>query len=146
MVKGKRVGYIRLREFNASCNLKVRDAITDLKSRGVDAFVLDLRSNRGGVVEGALDIAGLFMEKGTPVMKMVDRSGTVKSVDAKEIGKQDLVQEPLIIVTNKYSASASEVLTGGLRANCRAVSIGQTTFGKGVIQGKSTRKSTAVAL
>jgi len=134
-VNGKRVGYIRMKEFNAASNLGVRDAIQELEKEKPDYYALDLRSNLGGVVEGALDVAGLFMESNVPAVKVTDKTGHQSTLFAKEVGKHDLIREPMVVITDKYSASASEVLLSALRENCRAVSVGQTTYGKGVIQG-----------
>jgi len=132
----RNIGYIRLTEFNASCTNAVRKAILDLEAQGADSYVLDIRENPGGVLDGAVEISGLFMPKGTTAVLVVDRSGTEEQMKVTPSELAKLVdKDTLALVTNRKSASSSEVLAGALRDNCRAVTVGTRTYGKGIIQG-----------
>lgn len=97
-------------------------------------YVLDIRDNPGGVFEAALGIAGFFNGKGSPVVSVVDGFGTSKDYAATE-AQIVRAEAPLVILVDRGTASASEVLAGALKDTCRAVVVGDRTFGKGVIQG-----------
>ncbi|KAA8495103.1 Carboxyl-terminal-processing peptidase 2, chloroplastic [Porphyridium purpureum] len=130
-----KVGYIRLTEFNASCLTAVRKAIEDLESQGVNAYVLDLRDNPGGILEGAVEIAGLFLKPDAVAVRVLDGRGNEEPFLAAPSSIEPIVRsDPLAIVTNGMSASSSEVLSGALQDNCRALTAGAKTYGKGVIQ------------
>lgn len=140
-----KMGYIRLSEFRASSREEVANAIDDLDQKGAEWFVLDLRGNRGGVFEGALEIAGLFEGKDIPVVRVLGREdGGARDMplgdeifNSRVVGGTSFAQkEPdLAIIVDAKSASSSEVLAGGLRETCRAALVGERTFGKGLIQG-----------
>ena len=128
----QKIEYIRLTTFNQLSGAKVREAVTSGLESGADAFVLDLRSNSGGLFPGALDIAKQFMRKATIVL-IADSDGVrdVFETDDTAIAPD----KPLTLLVDKGSASASEVLAGALRDNKRATILGDTeTFGKGLIQ------------
>ena len=129
---GARIEYIRLTTFNQLSGAKVREAVTSGVENGADAFVLDLRSNSGGLFPGALDIAKQFMRKATIVL-IADSDGVR---DVFETDNTAVAPDaPLTLLVDKGSASASEVLAGALRDNKRATILGDTeTFGKGLIQ------------
>ena len=129
---GAKVEYIRLTTFNQLSGAKVREAVTSGLENGADAFVLDLRSNSGGLFPGALDIAKQFMRKATIVL-IADSDGVR---DVFETDNTAVAPDaPLTLLVDKGSASASEVLAGALRDNKRATILGDTeTFGKGLIQ------------
>ena len=128
----KKIEYIRLTTFNQLSGAKVREAVTSGLESGADAFVLDLRSNSGGLFPGALDIAKQFMRKATIVL-IADSDGVR---DVFETDNTAIAPDaPLTLLVDKGSASASEVLAGALRDNKRANILGDTeTFGKGLIQ------------
>jgi carboxyl-terminal processing protease len=96
--------------------------------------VLDLRGNRGGVLEGALGIGGYFMGRGAPVVNVIDGFGTVSKYAASE-DRVVPADKPVAVLVDSGSASASEVLAGALHDTCRATVVGDVTYGKGVIQG-----------
>ncbi len=126
----QRIGYIRLGEFNAHAAEQMRKAIQDLKAQRVDAFVLDLRSNPGGLLSSGIEIARMWLNRGT-IVRTVDRDG--KSVQAAA-NNSALTDLPLAVLVNGGSASASEILTGALQDNDRAVVVGTQTFGKALVQ------------
>lgn len=124
------VGYIRLSQFNANAAKEVAHTIRHLEADGVDAYVLDLRNNPGGLLSAGIDIARFWLDTGT-IVYTVDRRGVLDSFDATESA---LTGAPLVVLVNEGTASASEILAGALQDNHRAQLIGNTTFGKGLIQ------------
>jgi len=128
---GPSVGYIKLSEFNAQCKTRVREALVELQRQGAARFVLDLRGNGGGVLDGALGIAGLFMDKPL-VLFVTDANGSMQPLFSRE---SRVSKEPLQVWVNQGTASSGEVLAAALRDNCRAKLVGSTTYGKGIIQG-----------
>ena len=129
---GKLAGYIKFSDFNAEAVPGLRSALDDLKKQGVDEILLDLRGNTGGGFQFALNVGGMFMqdkEMATAVGK-----GGERNVFRTSYPDGVVYTRPLLIMTDGLSASASEVLTGGLHDNCRAVTVGANSFGKGKIQ------------
>lgn len=130
---GTNVGYIRISEFNSLVNSKLQDALRDLKRQGANAFVLDLRSNTGGAFQSAVEISGFFFED--RVATYVVDSNHVELPFRAPKGKMAIALDaPLVVWLDGMSASASEVLAGSLHDNCRAVTMGDKSFGKGLIQ------------
>ena len=129
---GLATGYIKLSEFNAQCKRRVREAVVKLRSDGARRLVLDLRGNGGGVLDGALGIAGLFLERPL-VLYVTDANGSMQPLYSREAILSDTL--PLEVWVDQGTASSGEVLAAALRDNCRAKLVGGTTFGKGVIQG-----------
>ncbi|KAK4522737.1 hypothetical protein GAYE_PCTG14G0627 [Galdieria yellowstonensis] len=133
-----RVGYIKIREFNASVAHQLLQVVNYLEHEGANAYILDLQGNRGGALEGAVQVASIFMDHGT-VVRIIDRNHhedqlTVDSTSRLMADNVTPTTDPLVILTDKYSASASEILASALHDNCRAVLVGQRTFGKGLVQ------------
>lgn len=127
------LGYIRLSAFGESAPEQMRQAIRDLQKQRCDHFVLDLRSNAGGLVSSGLQIAALFLDGGVPVISVVGRDGDVQQVATPK----NLVAEthaPLAVLVDRGSASATEIVAGALRDTARATLVGERTFGKGRIQ------------
>lgn len=129
---GKLAGYIKFSDFNSESVPGLRAALDALNSQGVDEILLDLRGNTGGGFQFALNVGGMFMddkEMATAVGK-----GGEKNVFRTSYPDGAIYKKPLLIMIDGLSASASEVLTGGLHDNCRAVTVGANSFGKGKIQ------------
>jgi carboxyl-terminal processing protease len=126
-------GYIRLSNFTEDAHIEVKNALTTLKEKGAQAIILDLRNNPGGLLGEAVDIVNLFVDKGQEV---VHTKGKVKQWDFTYKCKNLPVDSkiPLIVIVNKNSASASEIVAGSLQDIDRAVVIGQRTYGKGLVQ------------
>jgi len=127
---GTQIGYIRLSQFNANASAEVAAAIRHLESQGANAYVLDLRSNPGGLLQSGIEIARLWLTEGT-VVYTVNRNGIQDSFEANGAA---LTDAPLAVLVNQGTASASEILAGALQDNGRARLIGERTFGKGLIQ------------
>jgi len=131
------IGYIGLSTFNEKSAQQVRDALIELKKDArVKNIVLDLRSNGGGIVEGAIQIVGLFVPKGTQVLQMRGRDKSSERTYKTTADPID-TEIPLAILIDGGSASASEITAGALQDLDRAVIIGTRSFGKGLVQ--STR-------
>ncbi|MCF4966307.1 carboxyl-terminal processing protease CtpA [Nostoc sp. CMAA1605] len=128
--QGKSIGYLRLTQFNANASTELAHAITSLEKKGADAYILDLRNNPGGLLQAGIEIARLWLDAGT-IVYTVNRQGIQGSFDA--FGPA-LTKDPLAILVNQGTASASEILAGALQDNHRATLVGETTFGKGLIQ------------
>ncbi|MBW4665458.1 MAG: PDZ domain-containing protein [Chroococcus sp. CMT-3BRIN-NPC107] len=124
------IGYIRLTQFNANATTELAHAISSLETQGANAYILDLRNNPGGLLQSGIEIARLWLDKGT-VVYTVNRQGIQGSFEAYG---SPLTRDPLAVLVNQGSASASEILAGALQDNGRATLVGETTFGKGLIQ------------
>ncbi len=131
------VGYIYLKGFTDKSAQEVKDAFEDLKkNHGIKSLILDLRNNGGGVLEGAVQIVGMFVPKGSEV---ISTKGKIKQWDRvyrTSTEPLDTVM-PLAVLVNGASASAAEIVSGALQDLDRAVLVGQRSFGKGLVQ--STR-------
>jgi carboxyl-terminal processing protease len=127
---GKKIGYIHLKEFSSRAPSEMREALINLSLQGAEGWVFDLRSNPGGVVIAATQIANLFLKNGTIVSTM-DRNGLRETVMSD---RHPLTALPLVLLIDGTSASASEILAAALQDNRRATLVGTRTFGKGVIQ------------
>ncbi|MBE9011549.1 PDZ domain-containing protein [Pseudanabaenaceae cyanobacterium LEGE 13415] len=126
----QRIGYIRLDEFSGHAAEQMQQAITNLDRQHVDRFVLDLRGNPGGLLDQETAIARMWLNQGT-IVRIVDRDGAAEEVQANRTA---LTNRPLAILVDGGSASASEILTGALKDNQRAVVVGTQTFGKALVQ------------
>ncbi|NBR45087.1 MAG: PDZ domain-containing protein [Synechococcaceae bacterium WB5_2B_268] len=127
---GIKVGYIRLKQFNANATKDMRQAIKELEEKGVQGYVLDLRSNPGGLLMASVEIARQWLDDGV-IVSTKTRDGVQ---DIKRAGGKALTKAPVVVLVNEGSASASEILSGALQDNNRAVLVGQKTFGKGLVQ------------
>jgi carboxyl-terminal processing protease len=124
------IGYIRLDQFSAQAGDEMRDAVKKLESKDVKGYVLDLRSDPGGLLFAAIDIARQWLKEGT-IVSTVERSG---KGDLYKATNQAITNKPLVILVDGGSASASEILSGALQDNRRAKLLGAKTFGKGLVQ------------
>ena len=125
-----KIGYIRLTQFSAQASREMREAIRDLEKKQVSGYILDLRSNPGGLLYSSIDIARMWLKEGA-IVSTVDRGG---ERERKWANNSALTDKPLAILVDGGSASASEILSGALQDNGRATLIGTKTFGKGLVQ------------
>ncbi|MGB3238209.1 MAG: carboxyl-terminal processing protease CtpB [Geitlerinemataceae cyanobacterium] len=125
-----RIGYIQLKEFSSHAAEQMYRAIQDLNSQDVEAFVLDLRGNPGGLLNVSVEIARMWMDRGA-IVQTVDRRGHTEELTATGMS---LSEKPLAVLVDGDSASASEILAGALQDNQRATIIGTQTFGKALVQ------------
>ncbi|MEQ9104624.1 MAG: S41 family peptidase [Rhodothermales bacterium] len=127
-------GYVKLDQFGPRSGREVRRAFREMaRGAGLNGLVLDLRNNPGGVLEDAVEIVGLFVPKDSPVVTLRSRDRTADTVHRTDTDPlfPDL---PVVVLINEYSASASEIVAGALQDYDRAVVLGTTTFGKGLVQ------------
>jgi carboxyl-terminal processing protease len=127
---GSKIGYIRLKQFNANASREMRAAIQDLEEQGAQGYVLDLRSNPGGLLEASIDIARQWLNEGT-IVSTRTREGIR---DVRRATGSAITDKPMVVLIDQGSASASEILSGALQENKRAQLVGQKTFGKGLVQ------------
>jgi carboxyl-terminal processing protease len=128
--QGLPLGYIRLNQFSANAPDEMKAAITALEKRQVKGYILDLRSNPGGLLYSGIEIARMWMKEGV-IVSTADRQG-VK--DKQSANRTALTDKPLVVLVDGGSASASEILSGALQDNKRGVLVGTKTFGKGLVQ------------
>jgi carboxyl-terminal processing protease len=134
MINNK-VGYIRLSRFIATTSEEFRRALDSLKKQGMARLVLDLRGNPGGFLEQAVAVADEFLDKGQLIVYTKSRTGG--SEDERYVAKavdEGFKKGELIVLVDKGSASASEILAGALQDNKRAIVVGELSFGKGLVQ------------
>jgi len=125
-----KLGYIRLNQFSANAPEEMRNAIKDLEKQQVTGYVLDLRSNPGGLLYASIEIARMWINDGT-IVSTVDRQG---ETDRQQANNRALTDKPLVVLVDGGSASASEILSGALQDDKRATLVGTKTFGKGLVQ------------
>ena len=126
---GDGIGYIQLMSFGDRSADEFRTALADLQKKNIQSLVIDLRGNGGGHVLPALQIADMFLDKGT-ILRTHDQTGAVQTVDADP----EVNNLPLVVLIDGNSASASEMLAGALQKNGRAKLVGTQSFGKGTMQ------------
>lgn len=125
------IAYIRISSMSYTVGDEVREAFLQLRNPSLKGLVIDLRDNIGGALSQAVKIANIFIDKGKPIVKAKG-----KTYDTTYYSTTDALdsQLPLVVLTNQYTASSAEILTGALQDHDRAMIIGQNTFGKGLIQ------------
>lgn len=123
-------GLLRVYEFNKGISDKVREAVKDMQSKGVQGFILDMRNDPGGLLGEAVKVASVFMNDGTVVSYQTKGSDRV---DESALGNAE-TDLPLLVLVNGGSASSAEIVAGALQDSGRAVLVGTKTFGKGSVQ------------
>ncbi len=126
----RRIGYLRLNQFSANAAQEIAHGVSKLEQQGAEAYILDLRNNPGGLLQAGVEIARMWLDNGT-IVYTVNRQGSLGSFESD---REILTEDPLIVLVNQGTASASEILAGALQDNGRALLVGEKTFGKGLIQ------------
>lgn len=127
------IGYLDIKSFSENSASDVEKAIEDLRKKGMTKLIIDLRFNGGGDVRSTIKIANLFLDKDKEIYSTINGKNFKKTVYTEKNAKYNF---DIVILANKYSASASELLTAALKENKRVKEVvGETTYGKGVIQG-----------
>jgi carboxyl-terminal processing protease len=129
---GDRVGYIPLDRFNETAAQEVQDAVRALQKQNVRGIILDFRGNPGGILDQSLAISNLFLKDGQEIASIRARNGETQPYVAR--GNPSVPTTPLVVLTDEYTASASEIVAGALQDHDRALIMGQTSFGKGLVQ------------
>jgi carboxyl-terminal processing protease len=132
ILKGQ-VGYIRLGNFTTDAYLEVKNAFLDLKRKGAKSIILDLRGNPGGLLNEAVDIVNIWVNKGQEIVSTKGKAKQWDNIYKTDKNPEDTII-PIAVLVNRGSASASEIVAGSLQDLDRAIIIGQRTFGKGLVQ------------
>ncbi len=133
LVLENNVGYIPLQAFNNSASDDMARALTDLRSKGARSYVIDLRGNGGGALDQALDISNLFLKTGQEIASVRHRGRQPEIYNANR--PAPLVDSmPVIVLVDGATASASEIVAGSLQDHDRALVVGTTSYGKGLVQ------------
>jgi len=127
-----RIGYIPVQRFNETSGGEVETALRQLAGQGARAFVLDLRGNGGGDFDESLRMANLFLKRGQDIVTV--RSRSEAPAVSRAVEQPTVPDAPLVVLTDGYTASASEIVAGALQDHDRGVVIGTTSFGKGLVQ------------
>jgi carboxyl-terminal processing protease len=126
-------GYVRLQDFSETSDDELGAAMTKLKAAGMERMVLDLRDNLGGPLDQAIAVSSRFLKRGQLVVYTRGRvRGSDEDYHVAEPGNTDL---PLVVLVNRRSASASEIVSGAMQDHDRGLIVGETTFGKALVQG-----------
>ena len=131
---GLLIGYVRIKQFNANASKETKNALEELESKNVSGYILDLRSNPGGLLESSIDISRHFIDEGI-IVSTLTKDGLKETIRANG---NALTDKPLIVLVNEGSASASEIVSGAIRDNNRGKLVGKKTFGKGLVQSMRT--------
>ena len=129
-----KIGYLRISQFNTPTAQELSKALDDLEKKGMQALVLDLRHNPGGVLNGAVEVAGQFLPANSLVVSTEGRVASQNRSYRTAADSKPRAHFPLAILIDGGSASASEILAGALKDLRRAILVGETTFGKGSVQ------------
>jgi carboxyl-terminal processing protease len=134
MTGGRKIGYVLITQFNSPTAEYLREELTGLEIKGMEALVLDLRNNPGGLLDSAIDVCGLFLEGEEVVVYTEGRRESQRR--AYRTGGRDgkTRHYPMVILINGGSASGAEIVAGALKDLDRALLVGETTFGKGSVQ------------
>lgn len=145
MLEGTKVGYVYLAQFQEGSTKELAEAIEQLKGKGAEALVLDLRFNGGGLLTESISIVDLFIDEGV----IVKTKGRIEQMNNEAVAKKDATVArdlPLAVLINGGSASASEIVSGALQDHRRALVIGDRSYGKGSVQSIYTLRDQRRAL
>jgi len=131
---GYKVGYVRITQFNEPTSDELGKALDNLQSQGMQALILDLRFNPGGLLTSAVDVCGQFVPPGTMVVSTEGRTPSQTKVYRTSTDAKVRPNFPMAILVNNASASGAEIVSGALKDLNRAILVGETTFGKGSVQ------------
>lgn len=145
----KKIAYVRITAFSQNTTKELKDAMEDVTARGMKGLVIDLRFNPGGLLRSAIQISDMYLDEG----KIVSTKGRNTAENVTYAKKEETYRGfPIAVLVNRFSASASEIVSAALQDHKRAVVVGERTFGKGSVQnvieleeGKSALKLTTAA-
>jgi len=129
-----RIGYVRLVQFNEPTADELAKALDELQKQGMQALVLDLRNNPGGLLNSAVDVCAQFLPPNTKVVSTQGRVASQQHDYSTSGAKKERPSFPMVVLINEGSASGAEIVAGALKDLHRAVLVGETTFGKGSVQ------------
>ena len=125
------IGYIAISDFEGECASEFETKYKQLEKQGIKKLIIDIRNNGGGIVDEALKIANMLVDKDSTLLITKDKSDKEEITKATE---KPIINIPTVVLVNGYSASASEILAGALKDNGKATLVGTKTYGKGIIQ------------
>lgn len=125
------IGYIAISDFEGNCASEFEEKYKQLEKKGIKKLIIDIRNNGGGIVDEALEIANMLVDKDSTLLITKDKSDKEEVTKATE---KPIINMPTVVLVNEYSASASEILAGALKDNGKATLVGTKTYGKGIIQ------------
>ena len=127
------IGYIKIENFAETTGTELRDALKELDSSTLKGLVLDLRNNPGGLLQKAIEVSEMFLQKGQLILETRGRArNSDRDFISQRVNNTDLY--PLVVVINPSSASASEIVAGAIQDHDRGLIVGETSFGKGLVQ------------
>jgi len=126
-----KIGYVKLTQFQQRTTQDLDDALSAMKKEDITSLILDLRNNPGGLLTGAVEVTSQFLPEGKLVVYIKGRSGEKQEFHTL---RTQYIENPMIVLVNEGSASASEIVAGALQDTGRAVVLGMQTFGKGSVQ------------
>jgi carboxyl-terminal processing protease len=129
-----KIGYVRLVQFNEPTADELSKALDELEKQGVQALILDLRNNPGGLLNSAVDVCAQFLPPNTKVVSTQGRVASQQHDYSTSGVKKERPNFPMVVLINEGSASGAEIVAGALKDLHRAVLVGETTFGKGSVQ------------
>jgi carboxyl-terminal processing protease len=129
-----KIGYIRLVQFNEPTADELSKALDELQKQGMQALILDLRNNPGGLLNSAVDVCAQFLPPNTKVVSTQGRVASQQHDYSTSGAKKERPNFPMVVLINEGSASGAEIVAGALKDLRRAVLVGETTFGKGSVQ------------
>jgi carboxyl-terminal processing protease len=127
-----KIAYIPLQTFNETASQELQNSVNDLMKQGAKGIILDMRNNPGGILDQGLAVADLFLKNGQEIASVRMRQGPPQVFNAS--GGEHIPSTPLVVLVDGYSASAAEIVTGALQDHDRALVVGTTSFGKGLVQ------------
>ena len=136
-IKEGNIGYINIATFDQGCANEFKQKVSQLQEQGAKSLIIDLRNNGGGIVDEAIEIADMIVDKDATTLITIDKN---KNEEVKKSSIAPTINMPITLLVNGNTASASEILAGILKDNNKAKIIGTTTYGKGVIQQLMTLK------
>ncbi|WP_066313363.1 S41 family peptidase [Bacillus sp. FJAT-29814] len=129
-----KIAKVQITSFSTNTSKELTQTLNDLQSKGMKGLVLDLRQNPGGLLDQAISISSMFVPKGKIIVKEEDRNGKIKEIASQNSGNPDL---PLVVLIDKGSASASEILAAAVKESAGVPLVGEKSFGKGTVQTAS---------
>ncbi|HKS25486.1 MAG TPA: S41 family peptidase [Thermoanaerobaculia bacterium] len=136
------VGYIRIKDFTATTVRELDEAVDKLRAEGMKDLVLDLRQNPGGLLDAAVGVADHFLDKGQMIVYTKGRTPDSEQ-NYLAPGKHQKLDVPLVVLVNRGSASASEIVAGAIQDHDRGLVVGETSWGKGLVQSVYTLQYSA---
>ena len=132
IVLENRIGYVPVQRFNETSANEVKTAVATLQKEGIKGVILDMRGNPGGILDQSIVMSNLFLNNGQEIVSVRSRGNDTQSYATR--GAPAFPTLPVTVLTDEYTASASEIVAGALQDHDRALIVGQTSFGKGLVQ------------